>query len=143
MNSCIFIGRLTNDPELRVTSSGVSVTNFTIAVDKVGAKESEGADFFDIETWRTTAEFAAKYFHKGMRVAVKGEMHQRSYTDKQGKLWTKKRKKRLHGTPHGSTATERRASHGQSWRSDTTPEHTERLRTHRRRATSGNVKRNG
>lgn len=84
MNSCIFIGRLTNDPELRVTSSGVSVANFTIAVDKVGAKETEGADFFDIETWRTTAEFVSKYFHKGMRVAVKGEMHQRSYTDKQG-----------------------------------------------------------
>lgn len=49
MNCCIFIGRLTNDPELKMTTNGISVANFTIAVDKVGAKETEGADFFDIE----------------------------------------------------------------------------------------------
>ena len=84
MNCCIFIGRLTDNPELRVTQNGVSVTRFTIAVDRTGAKDGESADFFDIEAWRATAEFAAKYLTKGMRIAVKGEMHQRSYTDKQG-----------------------------------------------------------
>lgn len=84
MNCCIFIGRLTGEPELRVTQSGISVTSFTIAVDRIGAKDGDSADFFEIEAWRATAEFAAKYFHKGMRIAAKGEMHQRSYTDKQG-----------------------------------------------------------
>ena len=84
MNCCIFIGRLTADPELRVTPNGISVTRFTLAVDRAGAKDGESADFFDIETWRGTAEFAEKYLRKGMRIAAKGEMHQRSYTDKQG-----------------------------------------------------------
>ena len=84
MNCCVFIGRLTADPELRVTQNGTSVTRFTLAVDKGGARDGDGADFFDIETWRGTAEFAEKYLRKGMRIAVKGEMHQRSYTDKQG-----------------------------------------------------------
>lgn len=84
MNCCIFIGRLTADPELRVTQTGISVARFTLAVDRTGSKEGDSADFFDIDAWRATAEFAEKYLHKGMRIAVKGELHQRSYTDKQG-----------------------------------------------------------
>ena len=84
MNCCIFIGRLTADPELRATPNGISVTRFTLAVDRAGTKDEDGTDFFDIETWRGKAEFAEKYLRKGMRIAVKGEMHQRSYTDKQG-----------------------------------------------------------
>lgn len=52
MNCCIFIGRLTADPELRVTPNGISVTRFTLAVDRAGAKDGDGADFFDIEAWR-------------------------------------------------------------------------------------------
>lgn len=67
-----------------MTTNGISVTRFTLAVDRYGAKDGDGADFFEIETWRGTAEFAERYLRKGMRVAVKGEMHQRSYTDKQG-----------------------------------------------------------
>lgn len=84
MNCCFFIGRLTADPELRTTPNGTYVARFTIAVDKAGAKDGDGADFFEIEAWRESANFAGKYFTKGMRIAAKGEMHQRSYTDKQG-----------------------------------------------------------
>lgn len=85
MNSCIFIGRLTRDPETRVTQSGISVARFTIAVDRRVKQDGKPtADFFRIEAWRGTAEFADKYFRKGMRVAARGEMHTEEYTDKEG-----------------------------------------------------------
>lgn len=84
MNNCIFIGRLTAEPEIRMTTQGIPVARFTLAVDRRMSKENRTADFFDIEAWRGSAEFAEKYFHKGMRVAVQGEMRTRTYTDKEG-----------------------------------------------------------
>lgn len=83
MNNCTFIGRLTKDPEIRVTQQGSSVARFTIAVDRRRSKEKI-TDFFDIEAWNGTAEFAEKYFRKGMRIAVQGEMRTSTYTDKEG-----------------------------------------------------------
>lgn len=84
MNNCIFIGRLTTDPEIRMTTQGITVARFTLAVDRRMSKDVKATDFFDIEAWRGSAEFAEKYFHKGMRVAVRGEMRTRTYTDKEG-----------------------------------------------------------
>ena len=84
MNICIFMGRLTAEPELRMTTNGVAVTRFTLAVDRKRTKGNAATDFFDIIAWRERAEFAAKYLHKGQRVSVQGEMQTRSYTDRNG-----------------------------------------------------------
>lgn len=84
MNNCIFIGRLTAEPEIRMTTQGIMVARFTLAVDRRMSKENKATDFFDIEAWRGSAEFAEKYFRKGMRVAVQWEMRTRTYTDKEG-----------------------------------------------------------
>jgi single-strand DNA-binding protein len=85
-NKIILIGRLTADPEMRYTSSGLPVANFTLAVDrgfttKQGEKET---DFIDIIVWRGLAENCAKYLKKGSMVAVDGRLQIRSYEDKQG-----------------------------------------------------------
>jgi single-strand DNA-binding protein len=85
-NKIILIGRLTADPEMRYTSSGLPVANFTLAVDrgfatKQGEKET---DFIDIIVWRGLAENCAKYIKKGSMVAVDGRLQIRSYEDKQG-----------------------------------------------------------
>lgn len=82
MNNCTFIGRLSKDPEMRYTQQGTAIARFSLAVDRK-TKEKQ-TDFFDIEVWGKTAEFVEKYFHKGMRVAVRGEMRTNTYTDKEG-----------------------------------------------------------
>ena len=84
MNKVILMGRLTRDPELRKTGSGVSVTSFSLAVDRDfksqnGEKET---DFIDIVAWRGTAEFVSKYFTKGRMAVVKGRLQIRDWTDK-------------------------------------------------------------
>lgn len=85
MNNCTFIGRLTANPEVRVTPGGNAVARFTIAVDRAYRKDGEQAtDFFRVEAWKTKAEFAEKHFRKGMRVAVQGEMQTEPYTDRNG-----------------------------------------------------------
>ncbi|QEY34639.1 single-stranded DNA-binding protein [Caproiciproducens galactitolivorans] len=86
LNIAVLMGRLVADPELRQTPNGVSVTSFTLAVDRSYAKQGKErqADFIDIVTWRSTAEFACKYFRKGQLVAVQGSIQTRSYTDKDG-----------------------------------------------------------
>ena len=89
MNKAILIGRLTRDPELRTTSNDVSVTSFTIAVDRnfnnqQGEKET---DFIPIVAWRKLAETCAKYLAKGRLVAVSGRMQVRSYEGKEGKRY--------------------------------------------------------
>lgn len=86
LNSCIFMGRLTADPELRTTPNGVSVTTFTVAVDRPfqTAGEQRTADFFECVAWRTKAEFITKYFHKGTMICVQGYMTTRTYTDNKG-----------------------------------------------------------
>ena len=80
-------GRLTKDPELKTTENGISVCTFTLASDKNYVKQGETreANFFNIVTWRQTAEFVAKYFHKGNLVVVNGEGQSRTYEDKDGK----------------------------------------------------------
>jgi len=80
------MGRLTADPELRTTNTGISVTSFTIAVDRSFTKagEERQADFIDIVAWRQTAEFVTRYFHKGSMIAVQGAIQTRVYDDKQG-----------------------------------------------------------
>ncbi|MBO7275668.1 MAG: single-stranded DNA-binding protein [Clostridia bacterium] len=86
LNKAILMGRLTADPELRKTSGDVSVTTFTLAVNRSFTRQGEQAqtDFIDIVAWRSTAEFAAKWFTKGMQVAVSGKIQTRTWEDKQG-----------------------------------------------------------
>lgn len=87
MNKVILIGRLVKDPEVKTTQSQVAVCSFTIAVDRK-FKTSEGerqADFISCVAWRQQAEFLGKYFRKGSRVAVVGNLQARSYDDKDSK----------------------------------------------------------
>lgn len=86
MNVVVLMGRLTADPELKHTPNNVTVTNFTIAMDRSYAKAGEArqTDFIDIVAWRSTAEFICKYFRKGQMIALQGSIQTRSYTDKQG-----------------------------------------------------------
>lgn len=81
MNKVFLVGNLTRDPENRRTQSGVSVTSFTIAVERSHAKEGEKrpVDFIPIVTWRNTADLCARYLSKGRQVAVVGEWHNRDY----------------------------------------------------------------
>ena len=86
LNKVILMGRLTSDPDVRQTTTGVSVTNFTLAVDRGYAKQGEEkeTDFINIVCWRGTAEFVGKYFSKGQLIAVDGSIRVRDYTDKDG-----------------------------------------------------------
>ena len=83
LNIVAIQGRLTADPELKHTPSGVAVTSFTLAVDRY-AKEERKTDWVDVVAWRQTAEFICKYFTKGQMIAVTGSVQTRSYEDKQG-----------------------------------------------------------
>ena len=86
MNVICLLGRLTADPELRHTANQVSVTSFTVAVDRrfVAQGQERQADFINVVAWRQTAEFITKYFRKGQRIAINGSLQSRSYTDKDG-----------------------------------------------------------
>ena len=82
LNKVILGGRLASDPELKSTTSGVSVTSFKIAVNRRYQKDAEQqADFISITAWRQTAEFICKYFRKGSSICVVGELQTRSWTD--------------------------------------------------------------
>ena len=80
-NKVILIGNLTTDPELKQSTSGVSVCSFNIAVNRKYNKDE--VDFISIVTWRQQAEFVSKYFKKGQAILVCGQIQTRSYTDKQ------------------------------------------------------------
>ena len=85
MNNVILMGRLTADPELRQTQSGIAVTRFTIAVNrKFKNKETDqyDADFISCIAWRQTAEFVSRYFRKGSMICVSGSLRTGNYTDK-------------------------------------------------------------
>lgn len=85
LNHIVLMGRLTRDPELRRTGSGVAVTSFSIAVDRDFGKNEAGekeTDFIDIVAWRQTAEFVQKFFTKGRMIVVSGRLQIRSWTDK-------------------------------------------------------------
>lgn len=85
-NKVILMGRLTANPELKQTQSGVAVTSFNIAVDRK-VKDSP-CDFFTINAWRQTAEFICKYFKKGQAILICGELQTRSWTDSNGQKRT-------------------------------------------------------
>ncbi len=85
MNIVTLIGRLTADPELKHTQSGIAMTRFTVAVDRrVKAGEEKQADFITVVAWRQTAEFVSKYFSKGKRIALTGSIRTGSYTTQDG-----------------------------------------------------------
>ena len=86
INSVVIMGRLTYEPELRATPSGVSVVRFQVAVDRSYQKagEERKTDFIDCTAWRQTAEFVCKYFHKGSMIAVEGSLQTDNYTDQNG-----------------------------------------------------------
>ncbi len=87
LNHITIMGRLTRDPELRRTASGVAVTSFTIACDRdfnpKDGSEKE-TDFIDCNAWRGTGEFVAKHFSKGSMAVVSGRLQIRNWTDKEG-----------------------------------------------------------
>ena len=87
LNHIIIMGRLTRDPELRRTGSGIAVASFTVAVDRdFGNRESgeRETDFIDCVAWRQTGEFVSKYFTKGRMAVVSGRLQIRNWTDKDG-----------------------------------------------------------
>ena len=86
INSVVIMGRLTYEPELKATPSGISVVRFQVAVDRSYQKAGEDrkTDFIDCTAWRQTAEFVCKYFHKGSMIAVEGSLQTDNYTDQNG-----------------------------------------------------------
>ena len=87
LNHITLMGRLTRDPELRRTGTGVAVTSFTVAVDRDFGKSESGekeTDFIDCVAWRQTGEFVSKYFAKGSMIVVSGRLQIRSWNDKDG-----------------------------------------------------------
>lgn len=84
-NKVILIGNMAVDPELKQTTSGISVCSFSIAVNRKFAKEGEqSCDFITIQTWRQTAEFVSRYFKKGKPILVCGQLQVRTWNDNQG-----------------------------------------------------------
>lgn len=87
LNHITVMGRLTRDPELRRTGSGISVANFTLAVERDFASKEGGekeTDFIDCVAWKSTGEFVSRYFQKGSMAAVAGRLQSRKWKDKDG-----------------------------------------------------------
>lgn len=85
INSVILSGRLTADPELKTTGSGISVTSFSVAVNRrYKSGEDRKTDFITVVAWRSTAEFVTKYFKKGNLIGIEGSIQTRKYQDKDG-----------------------------------------------------------
>ena len=87
LNKIILMGRLTRDPELRRTGSGIAVASFTLAVDRDYSPKDGGereTDFIDCVAWRQTGEFVSKYFTKGRMAVVSGRLQIRNWNDKDG-----------------------------------------------------------
>lgn len=87
LNHIVLMGRLTRDPELRRTNSGIAVASFSIAVDRdFGGRDGgeKETDFIDIVAWRQTAEFVSKYFARGRMAVVSGRLQIRNWNDKDG-----------------------------------------------------------
>ena len=85
-NKVMIGGRLTADPENSQTPSGISVTRFSVAVNRRFAKDNsqQQTDFFNVTAWRATADFVSKYFKKGSSIFVIGTLQNRSWTDQNG-----------------------------------------------------------
>ena len=87
LNHIVIMGRLTRDPELRRTGSGIAVASFTLAVDRDFSPKDGGereTDFIDCVAWRQTGEFVSKYFTKGRMAVVSGRLQIRNWNDKDG-----------------------------------------------------------
>lgn len=85
LNNITIHGRLTADPELKTTQSGISVTSFTVAVDRqYKSGEDKITDFFTVVAWRGLAEMVCRYFMRGKEILVSGSMESRKFTDKDG-----------------------------------------------------------
>ena len=87
LNHIVIMGRLTRDPELRRTGSGIAVASFSVAVERDFSGRDGGekeTDFIDCVAWRQTGEFVSKYFTKGRMIVVSGRLQIRSWTDKDG-----------------------------------------------------------
>ena len=84
LNRVILMGRITADPELKQTPNGISVTSFSLAVDRnfAGKGAERQTDFINCVAWRQTAEFISRYFSKGRMMAVEGSLQVRNYVDK-------------------------------------------------------------
>ncbi len=90
-NKVILVGNMTADPELKQTTSGISVCSFSIAVNRRFTKAEQGqqtVDFINIVAWRQNAEFVSRYFKKGNPILVCGQLQTRSWTDNQGQKRT-------------------------------------------------------
>ena len=90
LNKVVLCGRLTADPELKQTPSGIAVVSFTLAVNRrYQSKSADGAqaqqaDFISVVAWRQTAEFISRYFRKGSALCITGSIQTRSWQDQQG-----------------------------------------------------------
>ncbi len=90
LNKVVLCGRLTADPELKQTQSGIAVVTFTLAVNRrfqsrsADGANAQQADFISVVAWRQTAEFISKYFKKGSALCVTGSIQTRSWQDQQG-----------------------------------------------------------
>ena len=85
LNKVILGGRLTADPELKTTPSGISVASFTIAVNRrAKSGEESTADFINVTAWRKTAEFVTQFFRKSSSICIVGSISTSSWTDKEG-----------------------------------------------------------
>ena len=91
LNKVVLCGRLTADPELKQTQSGIAVVSFTLAVNRRyqakaadGAQAQQQADFISVVAWRQTAEFISRYFRKGSSLCITGSIQTRSWQDQQG-----------------------------------------------------------
>lgn len=87
LNKVILMGRLTADPELRQTTSGISSCRFSVAVNRNYTSKDTGerqTDFINVVAWRNTAEFVSRYFSKGKMIIVEGSLRNNNYTDQNG-----------------------------------------------------------
>ncbi len=87
LNHIVIMGRLTRDPELRTTQTGVNVTSFTVAVERdFGGRDGgeKQTDYIDCVAWRQSGEFVSKYFHKGSMIVVSGRLQSRKWQDRDG-----------------------------------------------------------
>ena len=87
INRAVLLGRLTKDPELRYTSSGIAVTTFTLAIDRRTSNQQgeRETDFIPIVAWRQLGELCANYLKKGQQAAVEGRIQVRNYENKEGR----------------------------------------------------------
>ena len=84
-NKVVLIGRLTKDPDSRMTASGIPLTRFTLAIDRSGGRENKVTDFLNIVTWRRTAEIASQFLKKGKLIAIEGSLRIDTY-EKNGQI---------------------------------------------------------